>query len=197
VAYYENHKDGGWRRRWLGLIALVAVALVAVSYFFANDSRSEKAPMIRVLNDSAGETKTLADSVQIAQKKTKVHQRPALTVQQNQDQKAVGENRGKTKAFVKKQESTISGSTTPKARSIDGFYEVASVAHFYNAPHEQARRKEFINYWNQSFASIKPLREKNGFVYVVFKYPSGKISNGWLRKKDLKKVNELYANNKE
>jgi hypothetical protein len=76
-------------------------------------------------------------------------------------------------------------------------YEVASVAHFYNRPSEKTRRKEVINYWNQSYASIKPINEKNGFVFVEFKYPSGQRSEGWLRKKDLKKVNAAYENNKE
>ncbi|GEO11021.1 hypothetical protein [Segetibacter aerophilus] len=76
-------------------------------------------------------------------------------------------------------------------------YKVISVAHFYNEPDEQTRRKAFINYWNNSYASIRPLDETDGFIYVVFKNHLGQTTKGWLRKKDLKRVKGAYENTKE
>jgi hypothetical protein len=82
-------------------------------------------------------------------------------------------------------------------KNAGDFYEVATIAHFYNAPDERSRSKTFINYWNNSSASLKAVDEKNGFVYVRFQNQLDQTTEGWLRKKDLKKVNMMYANNKE
>lgn len=76
-------------------------------------------------------------------------------------------------------------------------YKVKSKAHFYNKPNKRTRRKAFINRWNNSYASIKPLDEKNDFVYVEFMNHLGQTSKGWLRKKDLTATKTYYENNKE
>lgn len=69
-------------------------------------------------------------------------------------------------------------------------YKVISKAYFYNEPDESTRRGAFINHWNNTYASIKASDEKNGFIYVVFTNHLNQTSRGWLRKKDLREVNQ-------
>ncbi len=68
-------------------------------------------------------------------------------------------------------------------------YKVISKAYFYDQPNEGTRRRAFINHWNNSYADIKALEEKDGFIYVVFTNHLNQTSRGWLRKKDLTKNN--------
>lgn len=66
-----------------------------------------------------------------------------------------------------------------------GAYKVKSKAFFHNQPDESTARKAFIVHWNN--AVLRPLKEENGFVYIVFTNHQGQTSKGWLRKKDLVK----------
>jgi serine/threonine-protein kinase len=43
-------------------------------------------------------------------------------------------------------------------------------------------------HWNN--AVIKPIEEKNDFIYIVFTNHWGQTSKGWLRKKDLRRIDE-------
>ena len=65
-------------------------------------------------------------------------------------------------------------------------YKVRNVAYFHNEPDAGTRRQAFINHWNN--AVLKPLDEKNGFVYIVYTNDQGQTSKGWLAKSDLIKV---------
>ncbi len=69
-------------------------------------------------------------------------------------------------------------------------YKVISKAYFYDEPDETTRRRAFISHWNNSYADIRATDEKNGFIYVVFTNHLHQTSKGWLRKKDLKEVNQ-------
>jgi hypothetical protein len=55
--------------------------------------------------------------------------------------------------------------------------------YFHNQPDESTRRNAFINRWNK--AVLKPLDEKNGFVYIVYTNQWGQTSKGWMLKKHL------------
>ncbi len=66
-------------------------------------------------------------------------------------------------------------------------YKVRSKAYFHNAPDVATRRKAFINHWNN--AVLKPLKETDKFIYIVFTNVEGQTSKGWLQKKDLIAVN--------
>jgi serine/threonine-protein kinase len=79
-------------------------------------------------------------------------------------------------------------STVEKEKSpLDlGAYKVRSKAYFHNEPDEATRRNAFIVHWNN--AVLHPLKDENGFVYVVFTNDEGQTSKGWLRKKDLIKL---------
>jgi serine/threonine-protein kinase len=65
-------------------------------------------------------------------------------------------------------------------------YKVLSKAFFHNQPDENTIREAFINHWNN--AILKPVAEQNGFIYVVFTNQTGQTTKGWLRKKDLIKI---------
>lgn len=69
-------------------------------------------------------------------------------------------------------------------RDNDGTrYKVKNKAFFHNEPDAGTRREAFIIHWNN--AVLKPLDEKNGFVYIVFTNHLGQTSRGWLDKDDL------------
>lgn len=65
-------------------------------------------------------------------------------------------------------------------------YKVRNVAYFHNQPEADTRRAAFINHWNN--AVLKPLDDKNGFIYIVYTNEQGQTSKGWLSKSDLIKV---------
>ena len=62
-------------------------------------------------------------------------------------------------------------------------YKVRNKAYFHNTPDESTQRDAFIIHWNN--AVLKPLNEKNGFIFVVFTNHLGQTSRGWLSKQDL------------
>lgn len=78
----------------------------------------------------------------------------------------------------------------PHRKEVQGGtkYKVISTAYFYNKPDEHTQRRAFITHWNNSYANIQGLDEKNGFIYVVFTNHLHQTSKGWLRKKDLREA---------
>lgn len=74
----------------------------------------------------------------------------------------------------------------PETDNSLGQYKVRSKAYFHNEPDESTRRNAFIIHWNN--ATLTPLEDKDGFVYIVFTNHLGQTSRGWLRKKDLNRV---------
>jgi eukaryotic-like serine/threonine-protein kinase len=72
------------------------------------------------------------------------------------------------------------------AKNKDIRYKVRNKAYFHNEPDESTRRDAFIVHWNN--AVLKPLEEKNGFIYIVFTNHLGQVSKGWLSKSDLIQV---------
>jgi serine/threonine-protein kinase len=76
----------------------------------------------------------------------------------------------------------------PEKKAISvGKYKARSIAYFHDEPDETTRRNAFINQWNKSFNAIN---EQNGFIYVIFTNEEGQVSKGWLRKKDLIRLND-------
>lgn len=78
-------------------------------------------------------------------------------------------------------EEKADSSETNQGRTVH--YKVRNKAFFHNSPDENTRRNAFIIHWNK--AVLKPLNEKNGFVYIVFTNHLGQTSKGWLSKNDL------------
>jgi eukaryotic-like serine/threonine-protein kinase len=82
--------------------------------------------------------------------------------------------------------------TEPESRSSEitetVSYTVAGPqVYFHNQPDPSTRRNAFINRWNK--AVLKPLDEKNGFVYIVYTNQWGQTSKGWMPKNQLKQLN--------
>ena len=69
-----------------------------------------------------------------------------------------------------------------------GQYKVRNVAYFHNKPDGSTRRNAFINHWNN--AILNPLEEQNGFIYIVYTNDEGRVSKGWLQKKDLIRIKD-------
>jgi hypothetical protein len=67
-----------------------------------------------------------------------------------------------------------------------GRYKILGKAYFHNEPDENTRRNAFVLHWNNSYATLEALDERNGFIYVVFRNHQNQTSKGWLRKKDLR-----------
>jgi serine/threonine-protein kinase len=64
----------------------------------------------------------------------------------------------------------------------------AERAYFHNDPDENTRRAAYMIPSGE--VALKPLEERNGFVYIIFTNTDGQTSKGWLRKQDLKLVAE-------
>lgn len=109
----------------------------------------------------------------------------ALTEKQEPEKERTTEVTQKKAAT--KQTETQTTTATAGTRSALGQYKVISKAYFHDAPDESTRRKAFIIHWNN--AVLTPQDEENGFVYIVFTNHLGQTSKGWLRKKDLQKLN--------
>ena len=62
-----------------------------------------------------------------------------------------------------------------------------SKAYFYDQPEGSSRRNTFLVYSNN--AELTALEDRNGFIYVVFFNTQGEITKGWLRKRDLRRIN--------
>lgn len=95
---------------------------------------------------------------------------------------------------VTKKNETLKEDKTPEPRDTAktaGLYKIRSKAYFHNEPDERTRRKAFVNHWNNSYATLKALDEKNGFIYVVFHNDMRQTSKGWLLKKDLRPIVEV------
>jgi serine/threonine protein kinase len=79
----------------------------------------------------------------------------------------------------------------PEGTTIDnhtglGAYRVVSKAYFYTEPNELTRRNAFIVHWNN--AILHPIEEQNDFIYIVYTNNEGQTSKGWIRKKDIVRV---------
>jgi serine/threonine-protein kinase len=87
-------------------------------------------------------------------------------------------------------ENHSSANTDSSAHSSGGtkYTVIASRAFFHDQPDESTRRDAYMV--PDSSVVLQPLEERNGFVYVVFTNSSGQTSKGWLRKQDLKSIDE-------
>jgi serine/threonine-protein kinase len=199
--YYGRDKRRRAKKRLKqGLIAFALIGILAVSYFlFVNDS-SDNVAAVDPVENSLQARKILAGDGLTGDEKdgNATNSRFASSNRDGYEEPVIPRNSNTrpVAAGSGEREKQFSAGKVAK-NSRESFYEVKSVAHFYNEPNERARRKEVIEYWNHSNASIKPITQKNDFIYIEFTYPSGETTKGWLRKKDLKKVNTVYGNNKD
>lgn len=83
---------------------------------------------------------------------------------------------------------TVNNTSGSGANRGVGLYTVNDKAYFHNEPEESTRREAFINRWNN--AVLAALNEKNGFIYVVYTNKDGQTSKGWLRKRDVTRINK-------
>jgi serine/threonine protein kinase len=76
----------------------------------------------------------------------------------------------------------------PANKTVVGQYKVAVPrAYFHDEADEKTRRNAYAI---PSEAIIKAYDDKNGFIYTEIANPKGQVSKGWLRKEDLKTLEE-------
>lgn len=110
------------------------------------------------------------------------------TVKAESKPKLVETSKEKNAAAVKNNGATVKKDMVSVPSK--GKYKILSTAYFHKEPDENTRRNAFVNHWNNSYATLNALDEKNGFIYVVFRNHLNQTSKGWLRKKDLRPATE-------
>lgn len=198
--YYGREKRRRFKKRVkLGIAALATIGVIILSYFvfFDTDRKPDIIYSVNSATDNALARNYQGQSAEAAMEKTGMQQDSRKGDFEVLTKTSISQSDGSKESSPQKISVSQTENVVPVRRpSNETVYQVISEAHFYNKPHERARRKDFIPYWNVS-TSLKPLKEKKGFVYVKYKTPLGKTSSGWLRKKDLKKVNTFYDNSKD
>lgn len=182
------------------MISTALLGLVATSYFFIDSRKADDITALEPIENTLLARKILSEKDQTAEQKSSNQRSEPITdvAPPGYEGPVIPQERDiRQPDFEKTEAKKVVTPLKRDSKSPETDYLVVKVAHFYSQPDVQTRRKGFINYWNNSYASIKPLDEKNGFIYVVFKNHLGQTTKGWLRKKDLKKVNNVYENTKE
>ena len=85
-------------------------------------------------------------------------------------------------------QQTDTENTTATKASGPRYTVASSKAYFHNEPYDSTRRAAYMIPSND--VVLQPLDEQNGFIYVVFTNSAGQTSKGWLRKQDLKLIEE-------
>jgi hypothetical protein len=195
--YYGRDRQRRLKRRKRLVLASLAGLVVIIGIYLLISSNLNIATM-EPEDASVQDFSLISDTIETPQKEVAVdNQREDIPIYAGDTGKASPDNDEKRLSSNIEKNPIQSSSSKPAKKSKTPVYEVISVAHFYDKPSLQTRRKDSINYWNQTYASVKPITKKNGFMYVEFKYPQGQVAKGWLRQKDLKEVNTAYENNKD
>ncbi|MBD0277326.1 MAG: N-6 DNA methylase, partial [Flavisolibacter sp.] len=149
----------------------------------SNEEKSNQVPETKTIQSTPVENRKLSSSTspQVKANNGKPAASETLPSEDNNVQSA--------KATSSNKRPVMTGKSNRPNDSEKVQYKVRSKAYFYNEPDERTRRNAFIIHWNNSYATLTPLDEKNGFVYIVFTNHLGQTSRGWLRKKDLRPVN--------
>ncbi|HEY5407362.1 MAG TPA: N-6 DNA methylase [Ginsengibacter sp.] len=71
--------------------------------------------------------------------------------------------------------------TTNDALSVK--YTVRDTTFFHNQPDDASIRKTYLDPLNNKV--LVPIKDKNGFIYIVYTNQFGRTSRGWINKKDL------------
>jgi len=175
------------------LLLLIFFTALGVGSFYFQSKKPNDAPLNQgALQDSSIQTDT---SLVLASEKKSAKKNVS----------AKKKNRKKEKKTAKAEEKEPLAKTIVQYKTVNaekeieenrsntdtkGLYNVISKAYFHNEPDEATRRNAFVVHWNNSYAKLKALDEKNGFIYVVFNNHLNQTSKGWLRKKDLKPIDE-------
>lgn len=180
-----REKAESWRfvfDRNIAFGLLIAVWLLGFSIYAQNKENKAhpKAREVHLNNDSFQTTTNSATAkslnnviAQASSEKNFKTKKPAKEIQVRTKKKAASST-----------DSVSGASSSVTATSYNPVvYKVRSKAYFHNNPDESTRRNAFIVHWNN--AILHPLKEENGFVYIVFTNDEGQTTKGWLKKSDL------------
>jgi serine/threonine protein kinase len=206
-AYDVEERPAGISKSAFYTVLFIAIALAAFTiYSLLNRSASSNNVVsgvdTSVLTDTSASA-SLGDSSDIAEVPKTIEQQRKKTldsarrVAANQKPEQVTEEEGEqandanktaTEEPATNNQTAETNNNTKTESSGRPKYAVISKAYFHSEPDEDARREAFIVHWNN--AKLTALEEQNGFIYVVFTNHLGQTSKGWLRKKDLRLLDE-------
>ncbi|MFL5741350.1 MAG: hypothetical protein ACJ75B_14090 [Flavisolibacter sp.] len=188
--------------RKLPVIILFAVIVVGcgIIYLLRNQSNKKELPIAREQSIVAPSNTSLSSNTGTKQKQQSIQaasvqktEKPVIAAHRSAVSKIIAKTVRISKTSVKKNDAAPyihpwkpEGTTDDMHKGL-GAYRVLSKAYFYNEPVETSRRNAFIVHWNNSV--LKPMEEKNDFIYIVYHNIWGQTSKGWIRKKDLVAVN--------
>lgn len=179
------------------LLVIVLSGFIALYLFFSSRDDNKRAPQV----SSDTKKDTMIRDYRQMRKQTDLSKRPVIKNEFKKDTVSFLENNKLTTVIEPVKNNKISNSKSGdtialKQKSSDvlpakdstglGLYKVISKAYFHNQPDENTRRNAFIIHWNN--ATLNPLEVKDGFIYIVFINHLGQTSKGWLRKKDLNRI---------
>jgi serine/threonine-protein kinase len=180
------------------LLTIAFGALAAYSFFKNQNTQQLSTGTVEQTDTTTSTTTNAYEEEPIADNKptTGITELPASTVPEPvRDTAQTTETSTSPKLQEPQQTDDETGSqqteteNTPATSTGDVRYTVASGrAYFHNEPDESSRRSAYMI--PSSEVVLQPLDEKNGFIYVVFTNSSGQTSKGWLRKQDLKVIEE-------
>jgi serine/threonine-protein kinase len=185
------------------LIVLLLVGALAVYGLFFNRSvvgasterTAGSGQLESVQTDEQQSGAVVSENSSAAKKEKKAEQKKKLTIPSVNRSETTVKDDGEVKRAAEdtpRADEASTGTNTPAAdtgneenenEKSNVSYKVRNKAFFHNEPDASTRRNAFIVHWNN--AVLKPLNEKNGFVYVVFTNHLGQVSKGWLLKDDL------------
>jgi serine/threonine-protein kinase len=141
-----------------------------------NDANAAKRPENKDLKNGTTKErrKQIADSTAIARQKAKA-------AQQKIADKKVQDTTKQNAAKIAEEDTDEEAANGGGSR-----YKVRDIAYFHNEPDESTKRKAFINHWNK--AVLKPMDERDGFVYIIYTNSAGQTSKGWMLKRELIQV---------
>jgi len=181
---------------------LVVTALIAAFAAYAFLTAGDRDQ--RIASDSVSAPVDTSRKQQTATKKVipkeMEEEDPAATYEIPEEKKpVVKEDTAKPVPAVVPKKSTPPD-TTPKKTVVPepsekqpeqagGTYRVdADRVYFHNGPNAGTRRNAYLV--RETRESLQAIKEENGFIYVVFTNHLGQTSRGWIRKSDLRRIDE-------
>ena len=92
--------------------------------------------------------------------------------------------------LVNKKNDKISETATSEpaasASDLKVQYTVTDTTFFHDQPDESSHRKSYLDPLNKNI--LTPIRDENGFIFIVYTNRFGRTSKGWISKKDLRPI---------
>lgn len=191
---HETRSNKGVSATMMFLLLLVALSLGAlVAYTLLNKrqqqnggtSSSSTTDTSMSAKDTSHVVAKKADTTGYAKKAEVLKKQMAMAAKKSDTAKI---KRQVKEDEAKKDNGIIGDEQTPES-NFGIKYKVISKAYFFSGPDDSTRRTSYMNASESTM--LIPLKEENGFIYISgTDQRTGKKVTGWLKKSDLKEVEE-------